>query len=307
RGLHIVPIIEDEDELVYFTNLKSGKSIGDVGIRIDVDVKVKSHWDKKFNRFGFSAEEVLNMGKIKNLKMLHYHISSQVVQSKDLVLLLKAAIKIFIKLKKVNPALDAIDIGGGFAVPYEKKKLYPIDGVIKNIIKTLNETVAKESIEPPDIIVEWGRYLVAPAQITIFKVLHQKTIASGPAKKWYIIDGSFINDLSDTWALHQKWHVVPVNNMNAKKLIRVWLAGSTCDSDDKYTAGGHYILLPSTENLETGQYQYLAVFDTGAYQDALSSHHCLLSSPAKIIAQNGILALARRRETPDEVGKQFGW
>jgi len=65
------------------------------------------------------------------------------------------------------------------------------------------------------------------------------------------------------------------------KLIRVWLAGSTCDSDDKYTAGGHYILLPSTENLETGQYQYLAVFDTGAYQDALSSHHCLLSSPAK--------------------------
>lgn len=307
RGLHIVPIIEDEDELAYFTNFKSGKSIGDVGIRIDVDVKVKSHWDKKFNRFGFSAEEVLNIGKIKNLKILHYHISSQVIQSKDLVLLLKAAMKTFIKLKKVNPALDAIDIGGGFAVPYEKKKMYPTESVIKNIVKNLNEIVVKEGIEPPDIIVEWGRYLVAPAQITIFKVLHQKTILNGPAKKWYIIDGSFINDLSDTWALHQKWHVIPVNNMNAEKFTRVWLAGSTCDSDDKYTAGGHYILLPLLEENGPITPQYLAIFDTGAYQDALSSHHCLLSSPAKIIAQNGIITLARKRETPEEIGRQFGW
>lgn len=307
RGLHIIPIIEDEDELAYFTSSKTGKISGDLGIRVDVDVKVKSHWDKKFNRFGFTSQQILEIGKIKNLKLLHYHIGSQIEQSKDLVLLLKEAMKLFAKMKKNNPGLDMIDIGGGFAVPYEKKKMYPTEGVVKNIISALSAISRAEAIEPPDIIVEWGRYLVAPAQITIFKVIHQKAIDKGPATKWYIIDGSFINDLSDTWAIHQKWHVAPVNNMNAKKFSRVWLAGSSCDSDDKYTAGGHYVLLPAMEEGDSQEPQYLAIFDTGAYQDALSSHHCLLSSPAKIIAQNGLLTLARKRETPDEVGKQFGW
>ncbi len=53
--------------------------------------------------------------------------------------------------------------------------------------------------------------------------------------------------------------------------------------------------------------QYFAIFDTGAYQDALASHHCLLSSPAKIIAQDGNIKVARKRETPEMVGKLFGW
>ena len=151
-----------------------------------------------------------------------------------------------------------------------------------------------------------GAVIVAPAQITIFRVLFEKKIENSIAKKWYIIDGSFMNDLIDTWAIRQKWHVIPVNFMK-EKLSRVWLAGSSCDSDDKYTAGGNYILLPRLDELGEAEDLYIAFLDTGAYQDALASHHCLLSSPAKIVAQNGILMVARKRETPEEVGKLFGW
>ncbi|MDP2933770.1 MAG: hypothetical protein Q8N81_06625, partial [bacterium] len=113
--------------------------------------------------------------------------------------------------------------------------------------------------------------------------------------------------LLDTWAIHQKWHVVPANHMHKTKFIRIWLAGSSCDSDDKYTAGGSYILLPRIETLENGEALFIAVLDTGAYQDALSSHHCLLSNPAKLIAQNGVITVARKRETAEDVGKLFGW
>ena len=84
----------------------------------------------------------------------------------------------------------------------------------------------------------------------------------------------------------------------------VWFAGSSCDSDDKYTAGGNYILMPK---LKKGEPQYFAVLDSGAYQDALASHHCLLSSPAKIIAQDGNIKIARKRETADSIGRLFGW
>ena len=95
-----------------------------------------------------------------------------------------------------------------------------------------------------------------------------------------------------------------VKNGKGGRLQKVWLAGSTCDSDDKYTAGGGHVLLPK---LEEGEDLYVAVLDTGAYQDALASHHCLLSSPAKLVAQDGNIKVARKRETPDMIGKLFGW
>jgi arginine decarboxylase len=113
-----------------------------------------------------------------------------------------------------------------------------------------------------------------------------------------------MNDLTDTWAIHQKWHVVPVNNATRGEMQRVWLAGSTCDSDDKYTAGGNYILMPK---LKEGEDQYVAVFDTGAYQESLASHHCLLSQPAKLLAQDGSIKIIRKKETADSIGKLFGW
>ena len=72
----------------------------------------------------------------------------------------------------------------------------------------------------------------------------------------------------------------------------VWLAGTTCDSDDKYTASGAYVKLPDIRELGEGEQQYLAIYDTGAYQDALASHHCLLSSPAKIVVQDGDITIA---------------
>jgi arginine decarboxylase len=302
KGLSIIPIIEDLNE---YESLKCYK--GDVGIRVKLDLRVSSHWDKKDDRYGLSAEEIYSLGKIRNLKILHYHAGSQIMNQKSLVEAVETAIKIYIKLKKNNPTLDTLNIGGGFAVPYEKKKHYGINSIVRSIIKKIIKECKKSEIQHPNIICEWGRYILAPAQITIFKVLCEKPINKKTVKKWYIIDGSFINDLIDTWAIHQRWHIVPVTDMDSEKMTRVWLAGSSCDSDDRYTACGGYVTLPRLESLKNTKYLNIAFLDSGAYQDPLASHHCLLSSPAKIVAQNGVITIARRRESSDEIGRIFGW
>lgn len=303
KGLQITPIIEDKTELAAFSAFR-----GEVGIRLDPGVKIRAHWDKKFNRFGMSAEEILALGRIRNLKLLHFHMSKQIEYQDDLVAPVKKAMMVYTKLHKTNPNLDMLDIGGGFPVPFEGKPLFTVESVVKKIVRTIYKASERAHIPNPDILCEWGSYLVAPAQITIYRILSEKEIVQkAMARKWYIIDGSFMNDLKDTWAIHQKWQVVPVNNLHAKKLSRTWLAGLSCDSDDKYTAGGHYVLLPQLDELQNGDFQYVAFLSTGAYQDALASHHCLLSSPAKIIAQNGVLTVARKRENAEDVGKQFGW
>lgn len=303
KGLTIIPIIEDYNEL---ERLKSFK--GETGIRLNMSLRVKSHWDKRFNRYGFTEEEVLKLGKVRNLSTLHYHISSQIENVEGLVAPLRRALEIYTKLREKNPNLDTIDMGGGAGVPYEKKgKFYSGKTAINKIVKTAKTFCDKAGVKHPNLIVEWGRYVAAPAQITLYKVLTEKEVSAEGKRKWYIMDGSFMNDLLDTWALKQKWHVTPANNMKTRRLQKVWFAGSSCDSDDRYTAGGNDISIPRLEDLEEGDNQYVAFYDTGAYQDALASHHCLLSSPAKLICQNGEIKVARRRETSEEVGRQFGW
>lgn len=302
KGLIIIPIIEDQYE---FEALRKYK--GDVGIRMKMEIKAKSHWNKKNDRYGLAPEEIYELGKIRNLKILHYHLGSQTMSQEGIIEAVRKATGVYSRIKKDNPTLDTLNIGGGMAVPYEKKKHYKTNTVVKRIITTISKVCAKNEVQHPNIICEWGRYMMAPAQITLFKVLCEKPIQNASAKNWYIINGSFITDLIDTWTTHQKWHIVPVNNMRSERLTRVWLAGSSCDSDDRYTAGGSYILLPRLDELENGYSQCIALLDSGAYQDSLASHHCLLSSPAKIIAQNGILTLARRHESPEEIGRLFGW
>ncbi|MEK7140713.1 MAG: hypothetical protein AAB815_02925, partial [Patescibacteria group bacterium] len=298
KGMNIVSIIEGVEEIE-----RVSKYRGDIGVRVDLDIKADTHWDKKFDRFGLSEKDVLSLAKMKNLKILHYHLGSQIKTQKSIFEGVKRAFGVYEKLQKISPSLDTLDIGGGFGVPYEKKKFYTAKGVSSKIVKILKNLSDKAGIRHPNLAVEWGQHIVAPAQITIYRVISEKAIPKANAKTWYVIDGSFMNDLKDTWAIHQKWHTIPANNMHSV-LTTVWLAGSSCDSDDKYTAGGNYILLPK---LHESREQFVAILDTGAYQDALASHHCLLSAPLKIIARDGTIKLARKRETPESIGKLFGW
>jgi len=298
KGMNIVPIIESLDEVNRLSKYK-----GDIGVRVDLNIKTDSHWDKKFDRFGLSEKDVLDLSKLKNLKIVHYHLGSQIKTQKSILDAVKHAFGIYAQLQKIHPSIDTLDIGGGFGIPYEKKKFYTAKGVSSKIIKVLKNLSDKAKIRHPNLVIEWGQYIVAPAEITIYKVLFKKIIPKANAKAWYIVDGSFVNDIKDTWAIHQKFHIIPANNMYGA-LRTTWLAGSTCDSDDKYTAGGNYILLPK---LHENQDQFVAVFDTGAYQDGLASHHCLLSAPLKIVAQDGMIKVVRKRETAESIGRLFGW
>ena len=298
KGMNIVPILESLEEVERLSKYK-----GDIGVRVDLNVKTDSHWDKKFDRFGLSEKDALDLSKMKNLKIMHYHMGSQIKTQKSIFEGVKYGFNIYTQLQKTHPNLDTLDIGGGFGIPYEKKKFYTAKGVSSKIIKMLKNLADKAGIKHPNLVVEWGQYIVAPAQITIYKVLYKKIIPKANAKAWYIVDGSFMNDIKDTWAIHQKFYTIPVNNMQ-EALKTTWLAGSTCDSDDKYTAGGNYILLPK---LKEDQDQLVAILDTGAYQDGLASHHCLLSAPMKIVVRDGTEKIIRKRENAEAIGKLFGW
>ncbi len=98
KQLIITPIIEEENELQFFKKYK-----GEVGIRVDLKIKVRSHWDKRYNHFGFSEDRLASLGKIRNLAILSYHISSQMERVKDLVAPIKRAIMLYDRMRANTP------------------------------------------------------------------------------------------------------------------------------------------------------------------------------------------------------------
>jgi arginine decarboxylase len=95
KGVKIFPLIEGPSELKMLQHSKYN-----VGIRLDMPVKASSYWNKKVDRFGFSAREIYEMGAFKNLKILHYHIGSQIEKSGDILTPIKYALDVYFKLKK---------------------------------------------------------------------------------------------------------------------------------------------------------------------------------------------------------------
>ena len=171
KGVKIFPLIEGPNELKFLQYSKY-----EVGIRLDMPVKTSSHWNKPIDRFGFSAKEILEMKSFKNLKILHYHIGSQIEKLSDVLIPIKYALDVYFKLKEKNPSLDTLDIGGGMPIPYTRTKGYPVDKLMERIFDLIKKESEKRGVAHPNLICEWGRYIVAPAQITIFKVIDTKAI-----------------------------------------------------------------------------------------------------------------------------------
>lgn len=108
-----------------------------------------------------------------------------------------------------------------------------------------------------------------------------------------MIDSSFITTLPDTWGINQQFITLAINHWD-HEYERVFLGGITCDSQDYYNSESHLnaVFLPKIasdkypgEDFE--DMQYIGLFNTGAYQEALAGYggiqHCMTPAPKHII------------------------
>lgn len=308
EGWDIVPIFNDEAELYRFANYP-----GAVGIRLDLEVKSRvGDWQKKHNYFGISEKRALSLPSMRKLVMIHYHLSSQMDQVDRVSIPVIRAIEVYAKLQKRHPNLHQLNIGGGAGLPYTKIPFYSTEEAAQRVVAAVRKTAEKLGIDPPTLMCEWGQHVVAPAQVTIFKVIRAKRIEKrAGAKFWYAIDGSFMSNLPDSWGITQAWHVTPIDRLDARTLVPVWFSGSTCDSGDQYPSEnyktGKRPKAPLLPLYKEGEDYYVAFFDTCAYQDPLGSNHCLLPRPARLLLRGSEKMLLQPRETTEDIGRRFGW
>jgi len=284
--VNCIPVLDNITEIDYY--LEHVKVPFKVGIRIAADEEPTFGFYT--SRLGVRYNDIIKLyeEKIKNnpnvsLKMLHFFINSGIRDTAYYWSELTRFIQKYVELKKVAHELDTMDIGGGWPIKTNVFFDYDYQYMADQIIKNIKWMCAKNNTVEPNILTEFGSYTVGESGAVLYSILDEKL--QNDKELWYMIDGSFITQLPDSWGLNQKYIMLAVNNWD-KEYHNISLGGLTCDSMDYYNSESHQfnIYLPK---MEKNNQQYIGFFHTGAYQESLGGYggiqHCLIPAPKHVI------------------------
>lgn len=284
--VNCIPILDNLDEIDYY--------LEHVHVPFQVGIRIASDEEPTFgfytSRLGVRYRDIIDLyvNKIKDnpkvsLKMLHFFINSGIKDTAYYWSELTRFIQKYVDLKKICPELDTMDVGGGWPIKTNVFFDYDYQYMADQIIKNIKWMCAKNHTVEPDIFTEFGSYTVGESGAVLYSILDEKL--QNDKELWYMIDGSFITQLPDSWGLNQKYIMLAVNNWN-EEYHNISLGGLTCDSMDYYNSEAHQfnIYLPK---IDTSKKQYIGFFHTGAYQESLGGYggiqHCLVPAPKHII------------------------
>jgi arginine decarboxylase len=137
-GKRVVIVIEKLSELGHVLRL-AGQYEEDhegdlpmVGIRVKLYSKGSGRWEKSGGeaaKFGLTTTEILEVirrlqeeGRIEMLRLLHFHIGSQLTDIKRIKNAMKEAARVYAKIYQMKVPIDLLDVGGGMAVDYDGSK-----------------------------------------------------------------------------------------------------------------------------------------------------------------------------------------
>lgn len=197
-----------------------------VGVLLRVSFRSDTATVDLSRKFGCAADEVIELVKAAqemniHVKGLSFHVGSQCKNALKHAEAIRACSDLMQKLNKfVKKPLSVLDIGGGFPADYE---LVGID--IERFCAPIREELSKL---PADwhLLAEPGRYLIAPAVISI-------TTVTGKSKRsglfWYYLDDGVYGSYSGQIYDHT---VFPLQVLRTGETHACVLAGPTCDSID---------------------------------------------------------------------------
>ncbi len=160
-----------------------------IGIRIKISSSGSGKWEESGgdqSKFGLNSSELLEALDLLSrrelmdcLKLIHFHIGSQVTKIRHIKNALREAMQFYVQLTKMGCDIDFVDIGGGLGVDYDGTRSstsgssmnYTIQEYANDSISALVDACVKNDIKQPNIITESGRSLSAHHSVLVFEVL----------------------------------------------------------------------------------------------------------------------------------------
>lgn len=194
-GRRIYLVVEKLNELEIIANAaRRLKIMPNVGIRIKLSSSGSGKWEESGgdqSKFGLNSSELLEaldiLAKHKMescLKLIHFHIGSQVTKIRRIKNALREASQFYVQLTNLGFDIDFVDIGGGLGVDYdgtrnassESSMNYSIQEYANDAVSALVDACVKHEIKQPNIITESGRSLTAHHSVLIFEALETTSL-----------------------------------------------------------------------------------------------------------------------------------
>lgn len=230
-GRRIFVVVEKLNELKLIARVaKRLKIKPNLGIRIKLASSGSGKWENSggdVSKFGLTSSEVLEALDFldKNhlrdcLKLVHFHIGSQVNKIRRIKIALREASQFYVQLCKLGFKVEFVDIGGGLGVDYdgtrsanrESSVNYSIQEYVNDAVSAMVDASDKNGIPHPNIITESGRSLTAHHSVLIFEVLES---ASLPSWEDDVEVGE--NDHELVQELYNLWEM-----LNAPRMLEAW-------------------------------------------------------------------------------------
>ena len=184
-GKNVVIVIEKMSDLDHTLSLaeeamakNTETNLPMIGVRVKLYSKGSGKWEKSGGeaaKFGLTTTEILEVirrlneaGRIEMLKLLHFHIGSQLTDIKRIKNAMKEAARTYSKIRQMNIPIKYLDVGGGMAVDYDGSKTsfessanYNAQEFANDVVYVIKTVCDDEDVPHPTIIQESGRYLTA--------------------------------------------------------------------------------------------------------------------------------------------------
>ncbi|MBE0435290.1 MAG: biosynthetic arginine decarboxylase [Methylomicrobium sp.] len=193
-GLKVYIVIEKPSELEMI--LQESQKLGIkplLGVRVRLSSISAGKWQNsggEKSKFGFHAGEVLQLverldkeGLLDTLKLMHFHMGSQIANIHDIKTALKEAGQFYAAFHQLGAIIDTVDAGGGLGVDYDGSRSrrdcsinYSIEEYAQNIVRGFAEACTEHGLTQPHIITESGRALTAHHAVLISNVTDIESI-----------------------------------------------------------------------------------------------------------------------------------
>jgi len=217
-GIQCVFVVEMPSELDLILERSEKLGIEPIlGIRMKLSTQAGGHWAESGGErsvFGLNTAQAIdvvdrlrNAGKLDCLKLLHYHLGSQIPNIRDIREAVKEGSRIYSGLLAEGAPMGVIDFGGGLAVDYDGSHTnftsscnYSTAEYCSAIVEELLSVLAETGAPHPDIITESGRSIVAYYSILLFNVLDVSRFETHPLPETLPEDAhELLHNLMDTY------------------------------------------------------------------------------------------------------------
>jgi arginine decarboxylase len=196
-GKNIVIVVEKLNELprvIERTKVTGVRPM--IGMRVRLYTRGSGRWEKsggEQSKFGLTTTELLqaikmldDAGMTDMLRVMHFHIGSQITQIKRVKAGVKEAARVYSKIRKMGLDVDHLNVGGGAGVDYDGSKTsfessvnYTLQEFANDVIYTIKSVCEEENVPEPNVITESGRVLVAYHAMLVTNIVDEIETVQG--------------------------------------------------------------------------------------------------------------------------------